>query len=114
MKKDIEDLFDDYIKKEFRGWFRGEGTSGVRDLEKLCEDIGYGEGQFVGRHYIANFLADNPAAIELLFEFIRDGVCNPRQTEWAESLNLESYQEDEDTDEYNEFVIEDDQIVAAH
>jgi len=112
MEKDIEDLFESYIKKEFRGWFRGEGTSGVRDLEKLCEGIGYGEGQFIGRHYIANFLADNPAAVEMLFEYIRDGVCNP-SNQWADALDLQSFDK-EDSDEYNEFTVEDDAIIAAN
>ena len=112
MTEDTNDLFESYIEEEFRGYFRTEGTEGVRNLEKLCEGIGYGEGQFIGRHYIANFLADNPGAVELLFEFIRDGVCDQYNTEWQESLNLEEYRKDEE-DEKNEFTIEDDEMVFS-
>lgn len=111
MKKDTEDLFELYIEKEFRGNFRTEGTSGVRNLEQLCEGIGYSEGQFIGQHYIANFLADNPAAVEMLFEFIRDGVCDQYNTEWQESLNLEDYRDEEN--EMNEFTVEEDEMVFS-
>jgi hypothetical protein len=114
MKQELDELFDAYIDEEFGGYFRTEGCEGVRNLENICRDLGYSEGQFVGHHYIANFLADNSAVVELLFEFIRDGVCNPHNPEWAESLDLESYQKNEDEDEYNEFVVEDDEIVMTH
>ena len=97
--QDNDELFDKYIEQEFNGYFRTEGPSGVRNLEKLCEHLGYGEGQFMGHHYIANFLADNPGAIEKLFEFIQEGVSNPYNTEWAEALDLESYATEEKEDE---------------
>ena len=112
MNKDIDELFDSYIAEEFRGYFRTEGATGVRNLEKICGDLGYGKGEFIGQHYIANFLADNPAAIEMLFEYIRDGVCNPH-SEWADALDLQSFDK-EDIDEYNEFTVEDDAIIAAN
>ena len=95
--QDTDELFDNYIQKEFNGYFRSEGTSGVSNLEKLCEGIGYGEGQYMGRHYIMNFLADNPGAIELLFEFIQSGVVH--SSEWQESLDLESYADKEEEEE---------------
>jgi len=111
MNKDIDQLFEAYIAEEFRGYFRTEGTNGVRNLERLCADLGYGKGEFIGQHYIANFLADNPAAIELLFDYIREGVCKPR-SQWADALDLQSFDK-EDADEYNEFIVEDDVIIAA-
>ncbi len=98
--QDIDELFDNYIQREFDGYFRTEGTSGVRNLEELCDALGYGEGQFVGRHYIANFLADNPGAIEVLFEFIQNGVNN--SSEWQEALDLESYADEEEAEEEEE------------
>jgi hypothetical protein len=109
MTKDTNELFDAYIEDRFNGNFRTEGCEGVRNLESLCEDLGYRRGQFIGQHYIANFLADNPGAVELLFEFIQNGVdqCD----EWQENLNLESYSED--ADEWNEFTVEDDRMSAA-
>lgn len=98
--QDIDTLFDNYIQQEFNGYFRTEGTSGVSNLEKLCEGIGYGEGQYMGRHYIMNFLADNPGAIELLFEFIQNGVVH--SSEWQEELNLEQYADEEEEAEEDE------------
>lgn len=89
MTKDINELFDDYLEDRFDGHLRTEGCEGVRNLERLCQDLGYRDGQFVGQHYIANFLADNPGAVELLFEFIQNGVSQCE--EWQENLNLESY-----------------------
>lgn len=94
--QDNDELFDNYIQQEYsNGYFRTEGTEGVRNLEKLCKDLGYGDGQFIGQHYIANFLADNPGAIEKLFEFIQEGVSNPFNPEWADALDLESYATEE-------------------
>lgn len=102
MTEDTYELFDNYLEQEFGASFRTEGTEGVRNLEQLCEGIGYSQGQFVGRHYIANFLADNPGAVELLVEFIRDGVCDQYNTEWQESLNLEEYRKEETEEETEE------------
>lgn len=114
MTEEIDQLFDTYIDQEFGGRFRTEGCSGVRNLEKICRDLGYRHGQFIGEHYIANFLADNPAAIEMLFEFIRDGACNAYQTDWAEALDLESYRELDEADADNEFVVKDDAFVSSN
>lgn len=97
--QDNEELFDNYIQQEFGGSFRTEGTEGVRNLEKLCKGIGYWEGQFLGQHYILNFLADNPGALEKLFEFIREGVSGPYCTEWAEALELSIYADEEEVEE---------------
>lgn len=94
--QDNDELFDNYIQQEFNGYFRTEGTEGVRNLEKLCEGLGYRDGQFIGQHYILNFLADNPGAIEKLFEFIQEGVSNPFNPEWADALDLESYADEEE------------------
>ena len=93
MTEEIDQLFDAYIKERFNGHIHTEGSRGVHSLEKICIDLGYRHGEFIGEHYIANFLADNPAAIEILFEYIRDRACNPYQTEWAEALDLQSYRE---------------------
>jgi hypothetical protein len=109
MTKDTNELFDAYIEDQFTGRMRTEGATGVRNLEKICRDLGYAQGEFVGQHYIANFLADNPGAVELLFEFIQNGV--EQNEEWQENLDLESYSEE--GDEWNEFTVEDDVMSAA-
>lgn len=73
-----------------------EGVSGVRSLEKLCEEIGYKDGAFLGANPILNFLADNSGAIEALVEFIQDAGVE----EWKEEL--ESYLEVEENEEEEE------------
>lgn len=90
MTKDIDELFDAYFEQQYPGPCRTEGWTGVNNLEKLCLDLGYGTGM----PCILNFLADNPRAIEMLFELIRNGVCDPYNMSWAEALNLESYQDE--------------------
>lgn len=110
MTKDTNELFDAYIEDRFNGRFRTDGCEGVRNLESLCEDLGYRKGQFIGQHYIANFLADNPGAVELLFEFIQNEVGECK--EWQENLDLESCRDAADAD--NEFVVEDDTFVFSN
>ncbi len=90
--QDANELFDNYLEENFNR-HRYEGTVGVRNLEQLFNDLGYSEGQFVGHHYIANFLADNPAAIELLVEFVAERIGT--SPEWQESLDLERYADKE-------------------
>jgi|688.fasta_scaffold06483_25 hypothetical protein len=109
MTEDTNQLFDAYIDQKFGGRFRTEGCTGVRNLEQLCEGLGYRHGQFIGQHYIANFLADNPGAVELLFEFIQNGV--EQSEEWRENLDLESYSED--AVPRIEFSVDDDCMSAA-
>jgi hypothetical protein len=109
MAKDTNELYEAYIEDRFDGRLRTEGCDGVRNLEQLCQDLGYRDGQFIGQHYIANFLADNPGAVELLFEFIQNRVA--QNEEWQENLDLESYSEDADV--WNEFTVKDDCMSAA-
>jgi len=90
MTKDIDELFDAYFEQQYPGPCRTEGWTGVNNLEKLCLDLGYGTGM----PCILNFLADNPRAIEMLFAFIRNVVCDPYNMSWAEALNLERFQDD--------------------
>jgi hypothetical protein len=60
-----------------------EGTSGVRHLQKLCEDIGYKDGQFVGYNVaLLNFLADNSGVIDAIIEWIGDQEIE----DWKENI----------------------------
>ena len=89
--KDINELFEEYLDEN--RMYNLEGTDGVRKFEDLCAGLGYGDGQFMGRHYIHNFLADNPGALELLMVFISEHIeHNP---EWQEELELDLVNEDE-------------------
>jgi len=90
MTKDIDELFDAYFQTLPHLLDHTEGWCGLNKFEKLCTDLGYGTGM----PCILNFLADNPRAIEMLFAFIRNGVCDPYNMSWAEALNLERFQDD--------------------
>ena len=70
-----------------------EGCSGVKNLEKLCGEIGYNKGAFLSASPIFNFLADNSGAIEAIIEFIRDAGID----EWKDEL--ESYLDEKENDE---------------
>ncbi len=60
-----------------------EGTSGVDKFRKLCETIGYEEGNYIGYgHAIENFLSDNSGALEVLINWIGEQDVK----EWKESI----------------------------
>ena len=67
-----------------------EGETGVRNLETICETLGYGEGFMRGRA-IEEFLQDNPGAVEGLFNFIAEWA--ERNRDWA--YKMEEQLEDE-------------------
>lgn len=69
---------------------RFEGTSGVKNLEKLLKSLGYSRGNYVGYgNEIINFLSDNPGAIEAILNFI----VETNDKNWNESL-IEDLPED--------------------
>ena len=68
--------------------YHWEGSTGVRNLDKLVKAIGYNDRYGDAIH---NFLCDNPGAIEAIVEWIRDGRC----TDWAEMLAEEVCDEEE-------------------
>ena len=78
-----------------KGYFRGEGESGVRNLARLCRGLGYADplhyGMFEGACYgdLIMFLEDNPGAVEAICDWIEDN--------YESELNGES--EDSDSDD---------------
>ncbi len=87
---DGSEAFDAYLEE--KRFFHFEGTTGIRNLETICKTLGYRNGSFIGEHFILNFLADNPGAIESLIDFIRDNADG----EWEESFKEELPYEDEE------------------
>ena len=75
-----QDVVDTYMDNFF---FRFEGEQGVRNLETMCETLGYGSGFMRGRA-IEEMLADNPGAVEAVAEFLADWAV--RNTEWNAAL----------------------------
>ena len=63
---DRANIVEQYMDNFFRS---NEGESGVRNLEQMCETLGYGEGYMRGRA-IEEMLADNPGAVEAVAEFL--------------------------------------------
>jgi hypothetical protein len=91
------DLFDAYLEKN--NYYRFEGESGVRDVEAIAKAIGDYDS-------MTEFLADNPAACELLVQFIGKGTNTC--PEWKERLAGLAEVEDEDEDEDGNYDAEDD------
>lgn len=75
-----QDVVDTYIDNFM---FRLEGEQGVRNLEQMCETLGYGSGFMRGRA-IEEMLADNPGAVEAVVQFLADWAV--RNTEWNAAL----------------------------
>ena len=71
-------------------FFRFEGEQGVKNLETMCETLGYGKVPYRGRA-IEEMLADNPGAVEAVAEFLKNWAV--RNTEW--NTALEQVLEDE-------------------
>ena len=82
-----QNVVDTYMDNYF---FRFEGEQGVRNLEQMCETLGYGSGYMRGRA-IEEMLADNPGAVEAVAQFLAEWAV--RNTEW--NAALEQVLEDE-------------------
>jgi len=65
----------------------------VKDLKKVCEALGYTTGYFLNADAIWNFLADNPGAMEKIYEFIAEWIGH--NEEWKEALTEEEYDEED-------------------
>lgn len=58
------------------GFLRTEGSSGIRNLGRICRLLGYKDfqnfGYFDGASYgdLINFLEDNPGAVEAIYEWM--------------------------------------------
>ena len=76
-RSEIVELFMDTFARS------AEGETGVRNLETVCEVLGYGEGFMRGRA-IEEFLTDNPGAVEGLFEFIMEWA--ERNRNWSNAM----------------------------
>ena len=75
-----QDVVDTYMDNFM---FRMEGETGVKNLEQMCETLGYGSGWMRGRA-IEEMLADNPGAVEAVAQFLADWAV--RNTEWNNAL----------------------------
>ena len=75
-----QDVVDTYMDNCFRSV---EGEQGVKNLEQMCETLGYGSGWMRGRA-IEEMLADNPGAVEAVANFLAEQAV--RITEWNAAL----------------------------
>lgn len=82
-----QNVVDTYMDNCFISY---EGERGVRNLEQMCETLGYGQGYMRGRA-IEEMLADNPGAVEAVAQFLASWAV--RNTEW--NAALEQVLEDE-------------------
>ena len=74
------DIVEQYMSNCFTSC---EGERGVRNLEAMCEALGYGEGFMRGRA-IEEMLQDNPGAVEAVAEFLASWA--ERNAAWAAGL----------------------------
>ena len=83
------DVVDAYMDEHFISF---DGERGVKNLEQLCEVLGYGSGFMRGRA-IEEMLGDNPGAVEAVVGFLMEWA--ERNTEWNAAL-AEAVEEEED------------------
>lgn len=88
------EIVDKYLQDN--NIYHFEGDSGVENLEKLVEALGYKDTGFRFGTPVEAFLSDNPGAQELIVEFIREWT--DKNDEWKESLSTEKDENDEDED----------------
>ena len=69
-----------------------EGSSGIRDLNTLCEAIGYRENGFRYGSSLEIFLQDNPGCVQAIYDWIDENMVD----EWEEYLESELPEEEED------------------
>ena len=74
------DVINEYKDTFFR---RTEGEIGVRNLNDLCETLGYGQG-YMRNRAIEEMLADNPGAVEAVADFLFNWSIH--NTEWNNAL----------------------------
>jgi len=81
----MNELLEEFMDQE--GIHNFEGDSGLKNLERIIEALGYKPHGFRFGSLIEVFLSDNSAACDALIDFIRDS--NVR--DWRDSLesNLE-------------------------
>lgn len=90
---DTEDQVDEDLSmgeilerfKDRESLHRTEGEAGVRNLEMLCNALGYRDNGLRYGSAIENFLSDNPGAIEALWRFVEEVDLE----EWREALQEE-------------------------
>ena len=75
-KHDKALVVENYMDNCFRSC---EGETGYRNLEDMCEALGYGEGFMRGRA-VEEMLQDNPGAIQALADFLAEQA--ERNSDW--------------------------------
>ena len=87
-----ENLFDQYMDE--RKYYSFEGARGVQRLDQIISDVCGYDNSF--QPVLQNFLEDNPAAIEVLVEYIRSAQV----LEWRQNLEeLVDSSEEDDTED---------------
>jgi hypothetical protein len=86
----MNELLEEFMDQEKIHNF--EGDSGLKNLERIIEALGYKPHGFRFGSLVEVFLSDNSAACDALIDFIRDS--NVR--DWAESLESNLYEKEED------------------
>jgi len=98
----LSDLLEKLTGQE--GWERLEGTSGVHNLCRIVNALGYQDEQHFGQFHkgcygdLIHFLEDNPGAIEAVYNWICEQDLPMWRVEVQERLDPE---QDEEVNEKN-------------
>ena len=92
--ENMAELLDEFFEQE--KIFRWEGETGLKNLEKVIEAIGYGEHSFKRGDLISVFLKDNPGAINAIIDWISAQFVDEWMGELESRLYDESYGEEDE------------------
>lgn len=101
MAESLNDALNNYIDQE--NLHRNEGSTGVKNLCRVLNAMGYQDKQYFGQFHqrgsfgdLICFLEDNPGAIEAIYSWIGE----MDNSEWQENLEEQTDEsEDEEEDE---------------
>lgn len=89
--KELSELIDEFCQQE--KIYRFEGESGLQNINKVCEALGYRATGFRFGTNLEVFLTDNPGAVEAILEWINE----QNDSEWRN--NIESELESEESED---------------
>lgn len=91
--ENLDDLIEEY--RNVNSLHRFEGDSGVGNLNKILQAIGYKEHQFQYGSPVESFLSDNPGAIKAVLEWVGQQNCG----EWRNEIITHLPEKDDEENE---------------
>lgn len=96
-EKEFSELLEEYQTQE--KMYRFESTTGLKDLNKICNAIGYQESPFAFGSSLEQFLMDNPGAMCAIVDWLSGANGESFKEELITHLNAPEGSDSEDDSE---------------